>query len=386
MDKAFFCLILLAACGPKKQDEHILSRHSNGTNLRVTEEKIIIPVDNETLTRTECVSVFRDGSRWVLTWLNRNKNAIQFYDLASGALLKKMTMPSEGPNGIGTIEGYLVKSPDSLYIGSRIYSKLYLVNGWSQILQVIDYGYDQDGEYILPARINNGSLKRPEFVGDKLYLPDIAMGNWQAMTEQQLLGTKLCIEVDTTTGRVKRLPFTYPPNYWAEGKREPVYSRIHENGKFIYSFFGDHYIYVTADHVHVERHPAKSRYFNTLGIYPNSMGMNEYLRYICQYGHYASIVYDKWRRVYYRFVYLPSEVQLDDDLMQKAYNPETISIIILDDRFEVLGETRLPKNRFIIDNFFVTEQGLYVSNHHIENKAVDDDHLSFTLLRLEQTE
>ena len=373
------------ACKPESGQDTV-GNYEGNVRLKVTNEKVIIPLDSETLTRSECNSLIKDGNRWILTWLNRKKNAIQFYDIASGDMVKRVTIPADGPDGVGAIEGYFIKSCDSLYIVSRVYSKIYLTSDSSKILQVIDYTYDERGDQIYPSSIKTANLKRIEFIGDKLYLPDVASGNWQVMTKQQLLNSKLSIEVDTTTKRIKRLPFTYPPDYWAEGKREPIYSRIYENGKFIYSFFGDHHIYVTTDHVSTEKYTAKSKYFKTLGVYPKEMGMNEYLRYICEYGHYATIVFDKWREVYYRFVILPSTLQLSDDLMRKVYNPESISIIIMDEQFKIKGETKLPKNRFIPDNFFINEEGLYLSDHHIENSDVSDDHLSFTLLRLEQTD
>jgi hypothetical protein len=381
MNNILSCLliVLLVGCTNSTKKNSPLKSE---VELAITDHKIEVAIDSVSFNRADYLMLIKNKGENVLCWLNRKKNSIQFYNLANSELLQEIIAEKEGPQGIGTIQGFYVHSLDSVYVSSRQYSRVVLLNSQGEIRQVIDYRYSSDGTHIYPARIGSNPLKRIEFWNNKMYLPGIAVGNWNTMTMEQLLSSRLCIEVDTLSKRVEFLPFTYPSDYWEEGKKEPIFSRIMEGGKFIYSFWGDHNIYVTDDHIGIARYPAGSRYFDKVNPYPKDMDMETYLRYICQTGKYGSIVYDAYRRVYYRFAFLPDSIQLGDDLNKKVQNPTNPTIIILNADFRVIGETQLPPGRFYLANFFITEDGLYLSENHPDNPHMSDDRISFTRLSL----
>ncbi|MCZ4238092.1 DUF4221 family protein, partial [Staphylococcus equorum] len=80
---------------------------------------------------------------------------------------------------------------------------------------------------------------------------------------------------------------------------------------------------------------------------------------LCQIPFYGNLIYDKYRDVYYRFVYPETEVQPNDNAMDIwQLGRSKFSIMILNKEFEVVGETLFPENTYASNHFFIREDGL----------------------------
>ena len=89
------------------------------------------------------------------------------------------------------------------------------------------------------------------------------------------------------------------------------------------------------------------------------------LKATCEMASYKNILYDKYRKVYYRFAY--PETALEDNLnyMQILHNgKKEFSIIILDEDLNIIGETKFPPFTYVPHICFIREDGLYISASH----------------------
>lgn len=373
---------LLTACSRIKEETNALKINYNH-GLIDTGKRLVIPIDEETLNQTNCLSLTQRNAS-ILAYLNSKKNTIQFYNLETKTLEGKIKLAIEGPNGIGNIQGFNAISLDSVFVISTQYSKIFLLNKEGEVQQTINYLTSISGNDIMPAKIQSEPLQRIEFTNNKIYLTDLASGNWQTMSQKELLKTSLCVEIDSLNKTVTQLPFSYPADYWADGNKEPIFSRIYENETFIYSFSGDNNIYVTQDHATSKKYFAGSKYIKTVNPYPKNMDMDDLLRYYCETSTYSTIVFDPFRNVYYRFAFLGKKPEKGENLMKKVMNPSSPTIVILDETFNIIGETKLDENKYIVKNMFINEKGLYLSLNHIANPSMKDDELSFALLELKK--
>lgn len=125
---------------------------------------------------------------------------------------------------------------------------------------------------------------------------------------------------------------------------------------------------------------AKSKYFDTIPLPFTEMGRDyfweskSYYEY-AQHPNYDSIIYDKWKHVYYRFVGLG----LNDRTIEYKpfiYNDKNYTIMVLDESFNVLGEQFIGNVQDMY-HFFVTPQGLF-----IRDKKSSEDMESYTLFKL----
>jgi len=202
---------------------------------------------------------------------------------------------------------------------------------------------------------------------------------------------KICLEIDMKNNKQRLLPMTFPP--LGNRDNEPVahnYSTLMTNGKFIYSFYCSHNLYLTEDHQKVTVLPAKSRYIKK-DFKPQALRLGSYFeiaKSIWEKLGYRNFFYDKYRDVYYRFAYPGSK--LDDSYKDEAPNvlidvgefTPVFSIMVLNSELEIIGERLMPENTYHIWMSFVGKEGLYISTNHTGNPDFDADYLRFELFKL----
>lgn len=88
---------------------------------------------------------------------------------------------------------------------------------------------------------------------------------------------------------------------------------------------------------------------------------------------YENILFDPYRKVYYRFFRLPDTSYTPS----VRGNNKPIGIIILNEKFEKQKEFMLPKNKYDLNNCFVSENGL-----HIQKMTESEDELVFDIFML----
>ncbi|MDX2083653.1 MAG: DUF4221 family protein, partial [Rickettsiales bacterium] len=92
---------------------------------------------------------------------------------------------------------------------------------------------------------------------------------------------------------------------------------------------------------------------------------------------YYNLVYDKYRKIYYRFVLHPlSEAQFFDP---QGAPIRAVSIICLDEKFQKLGETFIGNENYFL-MYFVGENGLYIANK--QKYEQDENYLEFDLFKV----
>jgi hypothetical protein len=208
------------------------------------------------------------------------------------------------------------------------------------------------------------------------------VGSWRQMTQAQLLEWPLCLAIDTTQDQVEYLPITFPKDYWQRGKVDALYSNAQAGDNYVYAFLGDPHLYVTRDFKQVDKHLIGSRLFEQVPPQPKDMAVDNYIKHMWETPQFGNLLYDPYRQVYYWFTSLGEELPPGTALPTTGLFPPQVSIIIVGKDFKKLGEVKLPRNRFAINNAFVAKAGLYLSDNHPQNPQAREDALSFTRLDL----
>jgi hypothetical protein len=162
-------------------------------------------------------------------------------------------------------------------------------------------------------------------------------------------------------------------------------SRCYDGVNFVYSFHFDENIYVTLpDHRDIRRIPVRSRYISKIR-FPELRPPRELLRNECENPNYGNLIHDPYRKVYYRIACPATEFEQNEDFKEiYAYGRKTFSIIILDEDFNILGETLFPDFIYASSMMFVRKDGLYISTSHFKNPDFDEDKLCFTCFELKK--
>lgn len=99
---------------------------------------------------------------------------------------------------------------------------------------------------------------------------------------------------------------------------------------------------------------------------------------MCEIPNYGNILYDSYREIYYRIAYPKTDIDASiRPLELMDYGRKNFSIIILDKKFNKIGETLFPDYTYNSVQMFIREDGLYISESHYLNPGFSDDRLNF---------
>lgn len=315
-------------------------------------------------------------------YLSEGQNIIHEFDLSRLKQTNRITLAMNGPHGVGDVKGFRVLSRDSLIVVNRA-SELFFVNSKGEVSRKIDYSFTRKGIETTPTKSISSFRQQIETVGDSiLLLTQLPGGNWRLLSNEDANNLKICLQVNINTKEIKFLSLTYPKDYMIDGLKGLYFSRLYNGNNYIYSFEGDHNIYTTSDHISFSKAiDAGSSLFNEIPVNTTS-GIDEYLAHGVKSPRYLSIIYDPFRKLYYRFAYPGYNFEEGEDKYKLVQFLPKLSIIILDENFDKVGESALPDNTFLRDNYFVSKDGLYLSINHPDGKNLNDDFLAFERLEI----
>lgn len=151
------------------------------------------------------------------------------------------------------------------------------------------------------------------------------------------------------------------------------------------SFYKSDSIYVSSDFEHIKAYEAKSLDFPHLHpeLYDGRKDLDARLHRESLKPKYHSLLYDKYRKVFYRFALHPYEWPKDRSPMSGNDTGREFSIIILNDKYEVIGEKRFPGHTYDYHLCFIGKKGLYLSLNNLDNPIFSEDELMFQCFTLE---
>lgn len=362
-------LLAFASCEDADRDAYSLVR---------SEEEFSFELDRNTLNWSLAMGLYTDrmGEEY-LTFLNRGQNEILFYSWKDKRLKFKICPKVDGNNGVGFVNGYYIHSLDSIFLSVSGLPEIPLINRQAEVVDKLACEMTTDG--IPVARFTSGT-RHPFVVKDQVLYLLPGCDRWARHSPMR-------VGIDLATKEIHRYPLDYPRFEGADNRAkragvELYVSSCFTGNKYVYSFYYDESVYVTSlDQEEVERIPVKSKYVDKIvlpddynQVSDNQGGFKE----MCENANYGSMRYDPYRDVYYRVAYPKTEIEPGVNTMElMQYGRKVFSIIIADNRFNVIGETLFPAYRYNPDMMFIREDGLYISASHPMSPDFSDDELRF---------
>lgn len=385
-------LIVLVSCGI---DQVKLNNYNKGLLKGVMELKSIesksFLLDVETAPRPHYVQLIQDslGNR-TLTFLNKYNNTIYLYDYENLNYIKHITFKQEDMDSIKTIEGYHIKNIDSIYLYSGSMN-VFLTNESSKILKKIS----------LLGELNTFNNPKLWFFSYPEYSIKTTVPFIQTPRELLLSGQ---LKGDIPDSLVNKFKFTahmdfkldsvffthtypteiYGNNYnWGGSLPMEVFPLLHpDQSKIIYSFVPSHHVYLSSldglekyDTIFAGSNSAGT--ISSLEKKTQKMGAKEVVSNFVRQDRYCAILYDEYRKVYYRFM----RKAIPNASKETHWNEKEIVIIIMDENFKYLGESVLgPGNIWNWQNSFITQNGLNIE--YIDENDIEEAYLNFQVFTL----
>lgn len=339
-------------------------------------------LDNQTSFRALFLTTWTDslGNQFLL-FLNDDKPSIQFFDLKTDKLSREILLSIDGPNGVGRPSGLIPYSDRFIFVISSGQYRVSLINPKGELIK---------GYRLLDGKMNvSTGMLRPfttspgVMIGKKLYFnvaPD------RDIYDKTYYQGHTNLVLDLESGKYEYFN-TYPESFnggvW--GVAGVSYSTTYNAtiNKFVYSF-AVHDSLVTYDPIIKKRESffSGSRFVRKKAE-PMPKPSNAHdLEYALKTPYYSSIIYDQYRKVYYRFVKHSMEYK-DAAGRVHEFHEKPLSVIILNGNFEILGEKMLATNRYVDFLYFVTEEGLFVSNGNPANPDLNEDFAEYTCFKID---
>ncbi len=370
-------LILLISCSDGTAFK-IVNEQKNPfpySRQMVAYDSLKIPIDEYTNYRSNFLRVFELGvGKEVLAIQNDLRRNVILFDLQQEKITHVIPLKTEGRDLIKDPRGLMVKSVDSIYV---IDSEKYLlkrINSKGELQEEYDLLHGRRGyESSLPI----GFTPFPaEIVDNKMLLmafPDLSLSS----TNYARNG-KVNLILDLESGSLELIhgyPESYHGGVW--GLLGTINSRtLYDGDQFVYSFGADPFVYQASAFEEEEMNSfyAGSDYLPEVSSFtsrkPDFSKLNMHL---LRSSYYSQILRDEKNKLFYRIAVVSND-------NPKSFDDKSISIIILNDKLEKIGETLLPEDQYYYRDIFISSQGLCISNAN-QNKQFDENFMSFTVFQ-----
>lgn len=370
---------LVCSCSYKKNDR---VHRTEDYSLIVKADKCF-NLDSETVQTTEYLQLFKSGEEIISSFVNEYDNSIVLYDYATGENMRKIKFEREGANGINSVTSYLIINEDSIYLYDRTTHLLSLANDRSIVKDKkrINIVRCLKGDSIfapseLFPRTNSPILK----IGDELLLSGTLFYEFEGENDSNRPVMAFYNLQKNTIRYSDSYPSMYHSGNWGGSftYRFPYYT-LSPNNELVISFAADHNIRVH----HVDSLQYHEFYAGTkedIVIEPVEKSLDfEHFSPEADRDHYVHslnygcIHYDSYREVYYRLAGHPdSSIDPKEGVLRKP-----MSVTILDKNFQIVGETMLPQELYLLNQCFVGPDGF-----HIQVESEDDDIMRFKTFEL----
>lgn len=361
------------------------------TLVEASEKQFLL--DSATSPKPQYTQVYVDSSGKIdFTFLNTYNNSIYFYDYKTSAFLNKIPFEKKGSKG-NSLLAYYIRNKDSIYLYDRLRNRLVIGNSNGEV----------SGDISL---IHNMNYKNPVWVyvypqyfpftatpilvaNDELVFP----GQYMTSLPENVLDTfritsNISLKDNHVTHSHQYPRSLYGHNYnWGRGLFTSVYSDLSsKEGEIVYSFPISHDLYIARINaegyrtVYAGSNEASTiSSFNKKNFMRRDLPDDELYLKACQIDMYSAIKYDKYRKVYYRFL----RRAIPDATAKTKFTDKPLAVIILDENFNYLGETTLGAWRnYYCENAFVTEEGLNIE--YVEDNDTKEDHLTLKIFSLQK--
>jgi|GEM_PF-4610150 hypothetical protein len=329
-------------------------------------------LNNSKTAYTRGVQVYPTNDPKYLLFFHSTGNYISIYDLKTEELANEIHFEFEGPKRVPRSINYAyTHNFDSIFLFDPLPQQIYLVDSAGNNIDQFDLQLE-DMHYTFPngthpPYFNKGTLFLPTYPSPMENATSSDYGLVEFDIDRKSLGTKYYLSEK------------YDEGFWDKHSyRNAVFTYNEDTDAIIMSFPNDEYIYVKEAQGNKSKHFAGSSEMKTLKPLANELYNDDgkTFRIQAEQGFYSGLKYDKWRKVYYRFAYNPISKFADRSTLG-----ENASIIILNNEFEIIGESPINAKTYSFGISFITEEGLYFFNNSKYEKE-DDSQFSFDLFKL----
>ncbi|MGJ3236694.1 DUF4221 family protein [Marivirga sp.] len=355
--KIFYALIFILACNPSEEKKEDIKE------LKLKISPIAIEIDTLGKYSYE-VFTFKNQENLKFITYNNTTHSIEFYDLKSKKLSKRIFLEADGPKAIGNVQGLYYHNQDSIFIYSR------------GIINIINESYSKEANPNLFSLIENYDFKFEPFFNHHFrlyYIPEIKsipLSNKYFDPQLKISPEKEQISLfDISNFKIKPLPYFQTEPTASDFEYGFLnYSTISQpfNGNFfinqVYSPITYQFLLnsenlhevINANKIHHKKnknpenwepHAVESNFYNQL----EKLNDSTFVRFV-------------WNGTEYN----PKE---------NGFLKKELTLQVFDEDFNLIKEFNLAKNTYYLYSWFVAQSKIYLQIDHPKNLEISESKL-----------
>ncbi len=314
-----------------------------------------------------------------LTGFNSDRQKLDYFDLLSRNALGSTKLEKEGPDGVNEVSGLHFQSQDSIFVQDGLFLKL--IDSKGKVKSKFDI--TENAKKVLGRPIVNQYVRLYYNSNRKSFIYFLTLENPKKI-DQPIFAE---YRIENRTLNVLPISFSeyFLKNDGKMGFLSYANATIVEDNQLIYNylFSNDIFSYDLKNHNTVK---SKSESSITKSIasplLPTAGGdLEKWQIHAIENPYFFQMIYDKNKKLFYQFSWqeIPYEKK-DNTFVSFVDKPLVLSVF--DENLVLLHEEKLPKNTYMPFSWFVTNDGLFVSNQHPKNPSLNEDRLSFHVIRI----
>jgi len=378
MKKILIILILISIVGCRNDQQ----KADQATKFKIADTLTITnPSNNHFMSFNSMVS----GD--TLIQMNyANRNGFNLFNLKNKNFIREINLENGGPNGVGLTQAFYYKSMDSLYLFNQ--TQIVQIDDNKQITKIFDVKGDYDKLWY-PINVSNGA---EAFTFDnKLFF---GKNDFEKMTSNRYYQADLLMSFDLTTKERKQYNINFPDTYldkcWQMNQADFSYAKhLNDTGKVVFSFCANENLFIFDITKNKITSVKKLDYpdideIESINCEDTKYPSRERQHYLEQ-PNFKYLIADKHRNVYYRLI--KKEINEADaakykNQTRKALYRSDYILQVLDQEFQPIAQQELKSPNFLVHDFFVAKDGLYISLNNPLKADFDENTLTYAKFNL----
>lgn len=305
----------------------------------------------------------------LLEYMILDEKKLFIFDIYADTLLKTIKIKNCG--NLMNYSGFRYVNKDSILVYDYKDKIMRIIDSESKISRT--YRLHENANKISPEALSYSQIL---INGNKAFLSGIPISKASRLYDTD----NISVSVDMADGKLKygaHFSDEYSKGFFGGVYYNMIYHCMDANNRIIYSFPASNYIYrYDTNLVLIDSLYMGSRYTGNIKCAqePTLKFMrdeDERIKYFATQDSYSNILYDQYRKTYYRIAEHPTKEHVED------FFPKPFSIIVMNEQGELITETPVIREKYNTGNIHVVKDGIIIQKY-TENENL----IQFDLFRI----
>ncbi len=318
-----------------------------------------------------------DGNTY-LYYENRDNDEVIVFDLYNDVIDERIRFNRSGPDAIDAFQGFTISENGNVII-SDLGDVLKEVDTNGKVIKRMYYSITESRiNYSRPSAINSNMANDIYSIDGTTIIPQepiIRSNKGALLSQEEIIKSKLFIRLSNDTPEY--LPIGLDDTFFDNLVQQmgmTTMSSCYDGDKLVWGFSCVPTLYSTANMKVIASHNGASNNVSNI-LDPFKSGPYEFYQ---KSDLYKSIIYDDYRKCFYRLIRIGSDDAIDDiSIVDNAKFPQAISIQQFSKDLQFIGEFLLTSKYYNINQYLVLSDGFYLSINSPLNKEFDENKITF---------